>query len=195
MNHIGTASTQKLLHTCSLCLHQWRVPRFALKYPCNPPPPPGDNHLVPPPHPGDRRALTREFAKGGGYLEFIIMCVTLSAKTYPIRTVNLEVASHKARSAVPFLRTRAGSLGDPTHERVKEDAKHKPHVEPRREYVSRLTAEALLANGGLHHPLRRRVAESMAHSSHLSTTSMELEEGLREAVDEGVCLPSTTRPL
>ena len=27
---------------CSLCLHQWRVPQFALKYPCNPPPPPGD---------------------------------------------------------------------------------------------------------------------------------------------------------
>ena len=33
------ASTQKSLHTCSLCLHQWRVPHFALKYPCNPPPP------------------------------------------------------------------------------------------------------------------------------------------------------------
>ena len=52
---------------CSLCLHRWRVPQFALKYPCNlPPPPPGDRHLatISPPHPGDRRALTREFARG-----------------------------------------------------------------------------------------------------------------------------------
>ena len=46
MNHMGTASTQKSLHLCSLCLHQWRVPQFALKYPCNPPPPPGDRHLA-----------------------------------------------------------------------------------------------------------------------------------------------------
>ena len=52
MKHIGTASTQKSLHTCSLCLHLWRVPQFALKYPCNPPPPPGSRHLAtvsPPP--------------------------------------------------------------------------------------------------------------------------------------------------
>ena len=41
-----------------------------LKYPCNLPPPPclGDRHLatVSPPPPGDRHALTREFARGGG---------------------------------------------------------------------------------------------------------------------------------
>ena len=38
---------QKSLHLCYVCLHQWRVPKFALKYPCNPPPPPGgDRHLV-----------------------------------------------------------------------------------------------------------------------------------------------------
>ena len=28
------------LHLCSVCFHQWRVPQFALEYPCNPPPPP-----------------------------------------------------------------------------------------------------------------------------------------------------------
>ena len=28
----------KLIHLCSVCLHQWRVPQFALKYSCNPPP-------------------------------------------------------------------------------------------------------------------------------------------------------------
>ena len=59
---------RKSLHTCSLCFRQWRVPQFALRYPCNPPPPPGDRHLVTvsPPHPGDRRALPRDFARGAG---------------------------------------------------------------------------------------------------------------------------------
>ena len=67
MKHIGTASTQKSLHTCSLCLHHWRLPQFALKYPCNPPPPPGDHHLatVSPPHPGYRRALPGSLQGGG----------------------------------------------------------------------------------------------------------------------------------
>ena len=27
---------QMSLHLCSVCLHQWRVSQFALKYPCNP---------------------------------------------------------------------------------------------------------------------------------------------------------------
>ena len=69
MKHIGTASMQKSLHTCSLCLHHWRVPQFALKYPCNPPPPPGRPSLgdrLPPIPPGDRRAQPWEFAGGGG---------------------------------------------------------------------------------------------------------------------------------
>ena len=35
MNHVGRASMQNSLHLCSVCLHQWRVPQFALKYPCN----------------------------------------------------------------------------------------------------------------------------------------------------------------
>ena len=33
-------ASPKSLHLCSVSLHQWRVPQFALKYPCNPPPPP-----------------------------------------------------------------------------------------------------------------------------------------------------------
>ena len=39
---IASSSTRKSLHTCSLCLRQWRVPQFALRYPCNAPPPPRD---------------------------------------------------------------------------------------------------------------------------------------------------------
>ena len=62
-------SPHSLLHLCSVCLHQWRVPQFALEYPCNPPPPQGgDRHLmtVPPPPPGgDRRALWGGFQVGG----------------------------------------------------------------------------------------------------------------------------------
>ena len=44
---------------------------WRLNHPCNPPPPTGTpslgDHLLPS-HPGDRRALTREFAGGAGYL-------------------------------------------------------------------------------------------------------------------------------
>ena len=49
---IASSSTRKSLHTCSLCLRQWRVPQFALRYPCNVPPPPGTPSLgdrLPPP--------------------------------------------------------------------------------------------------------------------------------------------------
>ena len=64
MKHIGTASTQKSLHTCSLCLHKWRVPHFALKYPCNPP---GDRHLATPPPTRETTARANQgVCKGGG---------------------------------------------------------------------------------------------------------------------------------
>ena len=47
-------ASPKALHLCAVCLHQWRVPWFALKYLCNPPPGGGD------------RALRGEIAMGGG---------------------------------------------------------------------------------------------------------------------------------
>ena len=65
MTHIGTASMRKSLHT--LCLHRWRVPQFALKYPCNPPPPPGRPSLgdrLPPP-PGRPSRANPGVCKGG----------------------------------------------------------------------------------------------------------------------------------
>ena len=53
------------LHLCPLCLHQWRVPQFALKF-AIPPPPPGDRHLAtPPPSPGTRGAGRPSRANGG----------------------------------------------------------------------------------------------------------------------------------
>ena len=68
MKHIGTASMRKSLHTCSLCLHWWKVPHFALKYPCNPPPPPGRPSLgdrLPPPPPGRPSHANPGVCKGG----------------------------------------------------------------------------------------------------------------------------------
>ena len=62
-NDIGTAM-QKSVHCYSVCLHHWRVPHVALKYPCNPPPPaPGRPSLGDPPPPvlGDLCVL-----RGGG---------------------------------------------------------------------------------------------------------------------------------
>ena len=65
---IASSSTRKSLHTCSLCLRQWRVPQFALRYPCNvPPPPPGTPSLgdrLPPP-PGRPSRATPGLCKGG----------------------------------------------------------------------------------------------------------------------------------
>ena len=82
MNHIGTASTQKSLHLCSLCLQLCLLEgtTVCLGIPLqSPPPPPGDRHLVtvsPPHHPGDRRVLPGEIARGGrGWLDFLVRIV------------------------------------------------------------------------------------------------------------------------
>ena len=104
MKHIGTASTRKSLHMCSLCLRQWRVPQFALRYPCNvPPPPPGHRHLVTvsPPHPGDRRALPRDFARGGEG--------TKKAKPPPksaAQSIPVESGEHVLEFKVKWSRTK-----------------------------------------------------------------------------------------
>ena len=64
---------QKSLQLCSVPLHQWRLPQFALKHPCDlrPPSPPGDRHLatVSPPHPLETvtRATGGDFKRGSGY--------------------------------------------------------------------------------------------------------------------------------
>ena len=66
-------ASPKPLHLCSVCLHQWRVPQFALKYPCNLPPPGGwrpslGDRLPPPPGGGGYRCAPRgEISRGGKY--------------------------------------------------------------------------------------------------------------------------------
>ena len=57
--------------TLAVCLHQWRVPQSAVKYPCNPPLLPGGrpsfgDRLPPPPPGGDRRAPWGQIPRGGG---------------------------------------------------------------------------------------------------------------------------------
>ena len=51
-------ASPKSLHLCSICFHQLRVPQFALKYPCNLPPPLG----------GETVACYRGRLQGGGIL-------------------------------------------------------------------------------------------------------------------------------
>ena len=56
--------------TPAVCLHQWRVPQFALKYPCNLPPPPRGETVTwqpsPPPGGGGTVARYRGIFQGGG---------------------------------------------------------------------------------------------------------------------------------
>ena len=54
--------------TPAVCLHQWRVPQFALKCPCNLPPSRGETITWRPSLPlgeGDRYALWGEISRGG----------------------------------------------------------------------------------------------------------------------------------
>ena len=73
MKHIGINA--KVASHVFLLLASVEGTTVCLEIPLQSPPPPlGDRHLatVSPPYPGDRRALTREFARGGeGYLFFL----------------------------------------------------------------------------------------------------------------------------
>ena len=61
-------------HLVHMCPHRWRVPQFALKYPCNlppPPPPPGRPSLgdrLPPPSGRPSRASPGVCKGGAGYI-------------------------------------------------------------------------------------------------------------------------------
>ena len=59
--------------TPAVCLHQWRVPQFALKYPCNPPPPRGETITWQPSPPPQGETVARYGGRhqgGGGVLFF-----------------------------------------------------------------------------------------------------------------------------
>ena len=58
-------------HLVHMCLHRWRVPQFALKYPCNLPPPsrrPSLGDRLPPP-PGRPPRANPGVCKGGGRVQ------------------------------------------------------------------------------------------------------------------------------
>ena len=100
MKHIGTASTQTPLHTWSLCLHQWRVPQFALKYPCHLPPPPNPWETVtwrpcPPPHPPGRPSRANPgVCKGGqgsaALLQKVVVVVVTGLLLAAVPTVSVQ---------------------------------------------------------------------------------------------------------
>ena len=79
----------KSLHLCSVCLHEWRVPQFALKYPCNPPcprvgrPSLGDR-LPPHPRGGDRCALQGGNARWWGLASQTLYGLVLEVNSHPV---------------------------------------------------------------------------------------------------------------
>ena len=108
------------------------------------------------------------------------MSTQLSSRTWPIRTVQVQLGSVAHPKNEPTLRAASGSQEDPDHRRANQDP-------PR---TIRLTMEALTANGfdSLQH-LHRRVAASIARSACLASSSTAFwgaeEQGdLRRRMDE-----------
>ena len=120
-------ASPKSLHLCSVCLHQWRVPQCALKYPCNPPPPlEGEGpyglchggHMVAKypllhdPGGGDRHLVTVSPSRGGG-----ASCATwgvLNGGAYmsqmvPVPRVQLVKTSFKAQQHISAWRRTPGN--------------------------------------------------------------------------------------
>ena len=101
----------------SLCLRQWRVPQFALRYPCNlPPPPPGHRHLVTV-SPPTRETVARYpgTLQGGGRVETEEnVCFKLSAQAGVFSAMYPNNGTWKAKWREVIFSTRApgGSLRD-----------------------------------------------------------------------------------
>ena len=84
MKHIGI-NAKVASHVFSL-LASVEGTTVCLEIPLQSPPPPGDCHLatVSPPHPGDRRALTWEFARGAGATLVVrSACFSVDQGTHP----------------------------------------------------------------------------------------------------------------
>ena len=84
-------ASPKSLHLCSVCLHQWRVPQFALKYPYNPPPLPQGG--------GDRRALREDISRGGG-LQGFKQCQLPVCRSYVVHVGSTSLYPNPSGAAV-----------------------------------------------------------------------------------------------
>ena len=108
------------------------------------------------------------------------MSTQLSSRTWPIRSVQVQLGSVAQPKSDPPLKAASGSQEDPEHGRANQDP---PRTIP-------LTLEALTAHGddSLQH-LRRRVAASIARSACPASSSTafggpEEQEDLRRRMDE-----------
>ena len=95
---------QKSLHLCSVCLHQWRVPQFALKYPCNPPPRPRGGIVTwrpSPPSPvgGDCCVLWGEFSRGGIFVHWVCVADSLKYNTRGLQCTGEGGGFHSTRAS------------------------------------------------------------------------------------------------
>ena len=108
------------------------------------------------------------------------MSTQLSSRTWPIRSVQVQLGSVAHPKSEPPLRAASGTQEDPDHRRLNQDP---PRTTP-------LTTEALAAPGDDSlKQLRRRVAASIARSACPASSSTvfggpEEQEDLRRRMDE-----------
>ena len=98
------------------------------------------------------------------------MSTQLSSRTWPIRSVQVQIGSVAHPKSEPPLRVASGSQEDPEHRKANQDA-------------PRLTTEALAARGDSLQHLRRRVAASISRS--VCPASSSTATPAREPEEEG----------
>ena len=98
------------------------------------------------------------------------MSTQLSSRSWPIRSVQLQLGSVAHPKSEPPLRVASGSQEGPEHRRANQDA-------------PRLTTEALGARGASLQHLRRRVAASISRS--VCPASSSTATPAREPDEEG----------
>ena len=105
--------------------------------------------------------------------------VQLSSRTWPIRSVQLQLGSGPISMSEPKFRVASGSQEDPGHRRAEQET---PREIP-------ITTEALAARGDSLQHLRRRVAVSISRSACPASSStavggFEEQDELRRRMDE-----------
>ena len=105
--------------------------------------------------------------------------VQLSSRTWPIRSVQVQLGSGPLSMREPKFRVASGSQEDPGYRRAEQET---PREKP-------LTTEALAARGDSLQHLRRRVAVSISRSACAASSSTavggsEEQDKLRRRMDE-----------
>ena len=94
--------------TRAVCLHQWRVPQFPLKYPCNPPPPRGET----PPPKGETVARHGGRLQGGKGSRPMFSCEPPAGCSFVCFAVQNIAHRHRLLTAVaPLIENKCGNGG------------------------------------------------------------------------------------